>query len=187
MTDEGAEQITLLLNGDGALDQGEAARLEQFVYRDLKRIAASKLMRESKSNTMTVTSLVHEAFMRLDGMETMTWKSRRHYFGAAAEAMRRILIDRARYYMRQRREGAKSALSLDEGLVMDGVKPDELVRLDDALTDLEAFDGELADILKLKYFAGLSAREIAEVCDAAPRTVARRVEAGRAWLLTQME
>ena len=187
MTDEQDAEITTLLNGDEPLDPATVSKLEQLVYRDLKRIAASRLVHEAKTNTMTVTSLVHEAFMRLDSMEDITWQSRRHYFGAAAEAMRRILIDRARYYMRERRKGARSAVQLDEGLVVDGVKPDELIRLDDALVDLQAFDQDLADILKLKYFAGLSGREIAELYDAAPRTMARRIEAGRAWLLTQME
>lgn len=179
-------EITKLLNGSDALAPATATRLEQLVYQDLKRIAASKMAKESASNTMSVTALVHEAFMRLEATDKMTWKSRRHYFGAAAEAMRRILIDRARYYLRQRREGAKSVLPLDEGLVVEGVKPSELVRLDDALADLEAFDEELAVVLKLKYFAGLSAREIAEVYEESPRTMARRIEAGRAWLLTQM-
>ncbi len=186
MSHEPDSEITTLLNGSDALEPAVANRLEKLVYSDLKRIAASKIAQESTSGTMTVTALVHEAFMRLESTESMTWQSRRHYFGAAAEAMRRILIDRARYYMRQRREGAKSALSLDEGLIVEGVRPSELVELDDALADLESFDKELALILKLKYFAGLSAREIAEVYESSTRTMARRIEAGRAWLMSQM-
>ena len=186
MSEKPDPEITTLLNGGDALEPAMVTKLEQLVYRDLKRIAASKIAKESANSTMTVTALVHEAFMRLESSDKMTWKSRRHYFGAAAEAMRRILIDRARYYLRKRREGAKSALPLDEGLIVDGVKPAELVDLDDALADLESFDEELAVILKLKYFAGLSAREIAQVYEASPRTMTRRIEAGRAWLLTQM-
>ena len=186
MGEEPDSEITTLLNNNDVLEPATVSRLEQLVYRDLKRIAASKIAQESASSTMTVTALVHEAFMRLESSDKMMWKSRRHYFGAAAEAMRRILIDRARYYLRKRREGAKSALSLDEGLIVEGVKPAELVKLDDALADLESFDEQLAAILKLKYFAGLSAREIAEVFEVSTRTMTRRIEAGRAWLLTEM-
>ena len=187
MSDDNALEITTYLNADQPLQPHLQSRLEKVVYSDLKRIAANRLATESANNTLTVTALVHEAFMRLNEIHSMTWRSRRHYFGAAAEAMRRILIDRARYHMRKRREGSKSAIALEEGLVVDGVKPRELVQLDDALRDLESFDTELAEIVKLKYFAGLSAQEIAELCDLAPRTASRKIAAGRAWLLTQFE
>lgn len=187
MADEQLLEITTYLNNDDALEPSALSRLQKVVYTDLKRIAANRLATESTNNTLTVTALVHEAFMRLDSVHSMTWKNRRHYYGAAAEAMRRILIDRARYHLRQRREGARSAMSLDEGLLLDGVQPRELVQLDDALQDLEQFDSDLADILKLKYFAGLSAKEIAEVFELAPRTAARKISAGRAWLLSQFD
>lgn len=187
MADEHILEITTFLNDDASLQPAMQSRLEKVVYTDLKRIAANRLATESTNSTLTVTALVHEAFMRLDSVHSMTWKNRRHYYGAAAEAMRRILIDRARYHLRQRREGSKSAMSLDEGLVLDGVKPRELVQLDDALSDLESMDTELADILKLKYFAGLSAKEIAELYELSPRTAARKITAGRAWLLSQFD
>ena len=179
-------EITMLLNGNESIGPAETTRLEQLVYDDLRRIAAARLAKESPGTTMSVTTLVHEAFMRLDATSSMQWQSRRHYFGAAAEAMRRILIDRARYYMRQRREGAKSALQLDEGLVVDGIRPEELIALDDALGELEAADKELADLLKLRYFVGLSSREIAGLCDLSVRSISRRISAGRAWLQTRM-
>lgn len=186
MTDDTLLEITTFLNAEEALGPQLQSKLEKVVYADLKRIAANRLAAESGNSTLTVTALVHEAFMRLNDTHSMTWKSRRHYFGAAAEAMRRILIDRARYHMRKRREGSKSAISLDESLLVEGIKPRELVQLNDALCDLESFDEALAEIVKLKYFAGLSAQEIAELCDIAPRTASRKIAAGRAWLLTQL-
>ncbi|MFK7885502.1 MAG: ECF-type sigma factor [Gammaproteobacteria bacterium] len=187
MADDNILEITTYLNDDESLKPERQSKLAKVVYQDLKRIAANRLATESANSTLTVTSLVHEAFMRLQSVHSMTWKNRRHYFGAAAEAMRRILIDRARYHLRQRREGSKSAISLDEGLLLEGVKPRELVQLDDALSDLESLDRELAEIVKLKYFAGLSAQEIAELYELTPRTASRKISAGRAWLLSQFD
>lgn len=186
MVDETVKEITVFLNNEKELSLSLKAKLEKMVYADLKRIAANRLATESKNNTLTVTALVHEAFMRLDGVHSMTWKSRRHYFGAAAESMRRILIDKARYQMRQRREGAKSAIPLDEGLIVDGIPAPELVKLDDALKDLRAMDEELADVMALKYFAGLSAKEIAQLYNSTQRTMSRKIKAGRAWLASQI-
>lgn len=186
MADESVQEITVFLNDGGAMSTATKSRLQKLVYQDLRRVASNRLSNESHSNTMNVTALVHEAFLRLDQSSEMTWQSRRHYFGAAAESMRRILVDKARFEMRQRREGAKSEISLDEGLVVEGVTPDHLVRLDDALSDLEKQDEELADLVKLKYFAGLSAAEIAEMYESSERSMSRKIKAGRAWLYTQL-
>lgn len=187
MVDESIKEITTFLNGSDSMSGSARTKLQNMVYKDLKRIAANRLAQESSNNTLSVTALVHEAFLRLDATNSMTWKSRRHYFGAAAESMRRILIDKARYHMRQRREGAKSAMSLDEGLIIEGVTPLHLVQLDDALCDLEKLDSELADILKLKYFGGLSAEEIAELYQSTTRSMSRKIKGGRAWLATQLD
>lgn len=187
MIDENVREITVFLNDGESLSAAQQSKFEKLVYNDLKRVASSRLASESSKGTLSATALVHEAFLRLDKTKHMSWKNRRHYFGAAAESMRRILIDKARYQQRQRREGSKSEISLDEGLVVEGISSSKLINLDDALADMEKHDTELADIIKLKYFAGLSATEIANLYESSERTISRRIVAGRAWLLTQLE
>ncbi len=183
-----SDEITTFLNDSEAIKGRDQAQLYKMIYADLKNIARNRLASEANNGgTVSVTVLVNEAFMKLDSTHTMSWKSRRHYFGAAAEAMRRILIDRARYHQRARREGSKAAIELEEGIHVVGVKSDDIVELNDALSDLEKFDDDLAMLVKLKYFAGLSAEEIAELVDSSSRTVARNIQTARAWLLTQMK
>lgn len=186
MQDDQANELTAYLNDESVGTPSTQAKLIKMVYSDLKHIAINRLATESPNSTLTVTSLVHEAFLKLNNVHSMTWSSRRHYFGAAAEAMRRILIDRARYHLRNRREGAKASIPLEEGIHVEGVKPDELIALSDALTDLESFDEELAELVKLKFFAGLSAEEIAEIHETSPRTILRKIQSARAWLLVQV-
>lgn len=186
MSADDSIDITRILNEVSAGNSSARDKLARLVYQDLKRIAANRLRTESKNNTLTVTALVHEAFMRLDSTRQMSWQSRRHYFGAAAEAMRRILIDRARYHQRQRREGDKKAIPLDDGLQLEAIAPRELIALNDALSDLQQHDAQLAELVKLKYFVGLSIAEIAELLETSSRTVDRRWQAARAWLLMEL-
>ena len=103
------------------------ARLTELVYEDLKKIASNRLASESADQTLSATSLVHEAYLKLSNIADISWESRRHYFGAAAQVMRRILIDRARYHSRQRRGGEKSAIPLEEGLYLNSVKSGRLI------------------------------------------------------------
>lgn len=187
MSEDYTSEITTFLNAGDSIDQGDQSKLYSLIYKDLKNIARNRLAAEYKQGTLTVTALVHEAFIKLDNVDSITWKNRRHYFGAAAEAMRRILIDRARYHSRQRREGEKNAIEFDEGIQVEGVKASELIELDDALEELESFDEEMAMIVKLKYFAGLSAEEIAPLTELSARTVSRKLQTARAWLLVQMK
>lgn len=185
MKDSVQHEITELLNG-AVENPDKRNQLDKLVYSYLKRIAGKQLSNEGSQKTVTVTSLVHEAFFSLERTDQITWESRKHYFGAAAEAMRRILIDRARYHLRNRREGSKNAVSLDESLQITDIKPTELIALNDALIDLRTVDKDLADILELKYFVGLSAEEIAPLYDISPRTAARRLTEGRAWLYSEL-
>lgn len=180
-------EVTTYLNGTRTLSSADTSRLEKAIYTDLRHIAINRLACESPNSTLTVTSLVHETYLKLKQVDSMSWESRRHYFGAAAEAMRRILIDRARYHLRQRREGEKLAIPLDEGLILVGVKPRNLIELNDAITDLESFDKRLADIVKLNYFVGLSSSDIADLYDESSRTISRKIGTARAWLLAQVE
>lgn len=186
MTDDYVNEITTLLNDEDAFNPRIQSQLAKLVYLDLKRIGFNRLANESLDNSLTITGLVHETFIRLNECESMTWKNRRHYYGAAAEAMRRILIDRARYHFADRREGEKMAIPLEEGLLLEAVKPRHLIELSDALTDLEAHDKELAELVKLRYFVGLSLKEIAEMQDVSSRTIDRRWSIARAWLMTEI-
>ena len=186
MSSSAKNEITLLLQDEQLEPDDLHARLTELVYEDLKKIASNRLAAESPDQTLSATSLVHEAYLKLSNVADISWESRRHYFGAAAQVMRRILIDRARYHSRQRRGGEKSAIPLDDGLYLDSVKADDLLALDDALTDLEAENLELAHLVKLRYFAGLSMQEISELEDISLRTANRRWQTARTWLLAQL-
>ncbi|MEM7360582.1 MAG: ECF-type sigma factor [Pseudomonadota bacterium] len=181
-----ADEITLLLQEEHLSSDALQARLTELIYDDLKRIAASKLAMESQNQTLTVTSLVHEAYLRLSNLHSISWEDRRHYFGSVAEVMRRILIDRARYHGRQRRSAEKHAIPLEEGLYVDEIKPVELIALDDALQDLEEKSPELSQVVKLRYFAGLAMREVAELEGISERTARRRWQKARGWLLQEI-
>lgn len=182
-----AAEITAFLNDADYCESSESARLNKLIYSHLKNIARNRMAGEGRGGTITVSDLVNEAFIKLDGVHSLTWKSRRHYYGAAAEAMRRILIDRARYKKRSKREAQLNVVELDEEIHITGVNTAELVQLDDALNDLEAMESELASVIKLNYFGGLPVKDIAELLDMSPRTVARKLQTARAWLLTQMK
>lgn len=180
-------EITRLLGDVAEGKQGARDDLTSMVYNDLRRIAAQRLKGEGH-DSLGVTGLVHEAFLRLDQTNKMTFDDRRHYFGAAAQAMRRILIDRARYHGAQRRPDPRKALPIEEaGIVIEGLDPSRLLSLDQALESLEGHDESLASLVRLKFFAGLSTTEIADVLEMSTRTVERRWQAARAWLATEME
>jgi RNA polymerase sigma factor (TIGR02999 family) len=184
---ENHDEITTLLHKSALGNPASESELIRLIYQDLKHIAINRLRGESENYTLTVTALVHEAFLRLSKLKNMTWQSRRHYFGAAAEAMRRILIDRARYHLCECREGDNKPIQLEEGLLLEDIRPKELLDLDDALFDLGRYDSELAEIVKLKYYAGLSINDIAELHKVSPRTIDRRWQAARAWLLSEIQ
>jgi len=148
-----------------AIEQGDARaadRLLPLVYQELRRLAAQKLSRERPGQTLQATALVHEAYIRLVGVEGQNWNSRGHFFKAAAEAMRRILVENARRKKRLKRGGKRERLALDE-IAITADEPDvDLVTLDEALAKLEADDPEKASLVKLRYFAGLTNSQAAE-------------------------
>jgi RNA polymerase sigma factor (TIGR02999 family) len=176
-------QILALIN-DG---KSEASQdLFAIVYTELRRMARNRMAREAPGHTLQPTALVHEAYIRLMADEGSRFQNRAHFFGAAAEAMRRILIEHARRKNRNKRQGNMQRIDLDETLVIQEPKDDELLALDEALSRLEEHDKEMSDVLKLRFFVGLTVQETAEVLNAAPRTIDRQWAAARAWLYRDM-
>lgn len=184
--DDRPNEVTAYLNKELSCPLIESS-LSKDVYSNLKNIAVNRLSAESGNGTLCVTTLVHEAVIRNAELKNITWKNRKHFYGAMAEGMRRIIIDRARYHNRDKREGEKFTIPLDEDLVVSDVSPTMLVKLDDAINDLEVNSEELALLIKLKFYAGLSSSEIADLQNDSTRTIDRKLMAARAWLLSQLE
>ena len=172
--------------GDGDPQAGD--RLLPSVYDELRQLAHRKLADERSGLTLQTTALVHEAYLRLVGQEHLAQESRRYFFGAAAEAMRRILIERARKYRSQKHGGGTQRVPLHWVDVASAEAPrDDVVALDQALRKLEAEDPAPAEVLKLRYFAGLSVEETARVLALSPAAVKRRSTFGRAWICREMK
>jgi RNA polymerase sigma factor (TIGR02999 family) len=169
-----------------AIQQGDPRAVEQLlplVYAELRRLAAEKMAQEKPGQTLQATALVHEAYLRLVGGEaTPRWESRGHFFAAAAEAMRRILINRARDKGRQKRGGGWQRLELDRLAVADQANEEETLAIDEALQRLEQHNKPCADLVKLRFFAGLTMAEAAAALGIAPRTAHRYWDFARAWL-----
>jgi RNA polymerase sigma factor (TIGR02999 family) len=181
-------EATQILN---AIEQGDpkaAEKLLPLVYDELRKLAAQKLACEQSGQTLQPTALVHEAYLRLvDGDRAKDWKSRSHFFAAAAEAMRRILVDNARRKGRIKHGRDRSRLHID---AIDVPAPEaacELLDLDAALTKLAAADPQAAELVKLRYFAGLTIKQAAKSLGVSPRTADFLWAYARAWLLRELE
>lgn len=164
----------------------DAERLWPLLYDELRRLAAAKLGRESAAQTLQATALVHEAWLRLGGADQHTWQSRAHFFAAAAEAMRRILIDRARSRQAQRHGGGLQRVEL-EGLDLAATDDDRILAVNAALEQLGQIDPDKARLVKLRYFAGLSNEEAAQALAVSVPTAKRWWTFARAWLLAEMQ
>jgi len=173
-----------------AIEQGnpEAAdELLPLVYEALRRLAAKKMSQESPGHTLQPTALVHEAYIRLVGSEDQNWRGRTHFFAAAAEAMRRILIDRARRKKAVRHGGSHQRIGLDNVvLAEDEVCLADVIALDEALEKLSVKDKLKADLVKLRYFAGLSSKHTAELLGISHNTADKYWAYARAWLRVEM-
>jgi RNA polymerase sigma factor (TIGR02999 family) len=174
-----------------AIEQGDRHAAEQLlplVYNELRRLAAQKLAHESPGQTLEATSLVHEAYIRLvDVQKPQNWEGRRHFFAAAAEAMRRILVERARHKRTLKRGGGRARQRVDEAIIAAPETPDDLLALDEALNKLAKTDPNAAELVKLRYFTGLTVKQAAELLGIAPRTADQFWAYARAWLLDELQ
>jgi RNA polymerase sigma factor (TIGR02999 family) len=170
-----------------AIEKGDPKAAEQLlplVYDELRRLAAEKLAHEQPGQTLQATALVHEAYLRLlGGNQTQDWGGRRHFFAAAAEAMRRILIDRARHKQTHKAGGRRRRIDLDDfEPALDEENGDRLLALDEALRQLEAEDPRKAELVKLRFFAGLTAERAAAVLGVSTSTAEKDWAYARSWL-----
>jgi RNA polymerase sigma factor (TIGR02999 family) len=177
-----SHQVTELLNdwtngSDVARDQ-----LIPFVYEELRRLAHRHMRLERPEHTLQTSALVHEAFMRLIDQRNVHWRNRAHFFAIAAQMMRRILVDYARSRRYAKRGGGALQISLDENLTISEGRSAQVVALDDALKGLEKFDERKSRIVEMRFFAGLSIEETAELLGVSPGTVMRDWTLAKAWL-----
>jgi len=169
--------------------QGNRAALElltPIVYDELRRLAQYYMGRENAGHTLQATALVHEAYLRLFDQRRMQWQNRAHFFGIAAQMIRRILVDHARATRAAKRGGGAVALSLDEALGVAEKKDIEMIALDDALRTLAEVDHQQAKIVEMRFFTGLTIEETAEALGISPATVKRDWVSAKAWLFREM-
>jgi RNA polymerase sigma-70 factor (ECF subfamily) len=180
-------EVTLLLSALTRGDDGAASKLVPVVYDELRRLAASYMRRERVDHTLQATALVHEAYLKLIEQRSVNWQSRAHFFGVAAQLMRRILIDHARGHSRQKRGGEQKKVSLDEAFVFSEQQADELLAVDDSLNRLAKIDPRQARVVELRFFSGLSVEETAEVLGVSPKTIKRDWSVAKAWLYADLK
>jgi RNA polymerase sigma factor (TIGR02999 family) len=175
--------LTRLLDAASSGDPQAAEQLLPLVYDELRKLAARKLTGESPGQTLQATALVHEAYVRLVNVDNnRQWNGRGHFLAAAAEAMRRILVDHARRKKSRKRGGGRARAEFREESLAAPEGPDEILAVDEALAGLAATDPQAAELVKLRYFAGLSVDEAAQALNISPRSVDRLWAYARAWL-----
>lgn len=162
-------------------------KLYGLVYDHLRNIAIRELNRESGMHTLGKTDLVHESFLKLIDQSTIDWQDRRHFFGISARAMRQILIDYARKKMAKKRGGDVSHMTLNEDIMKSSMQAEELIEINDGLEELRKVDERLAEVVDLRFFAGLPIEEIAELMDSSRSTIHRDWIKARAWLYTYLK
>ena len=178
--------VTRILN---AIEQGDEKATDELlplVYEELRMLAAQKLSHEKPGQTLQATALVHEAYLRIIQGTGQDWSSRGHFFKAAAEAMRRILVETARRKKRLKRGGKRQKLVLNEAVITIDEPDIDLLALDEALAKLEADDPEKAHLVKLRYFAGFSIREAAQILDISTAKANRHWSYARSWLFQEI-
>ena len=178
-------EVTRILERAQREDPAAAGELLPLVYEELRRLAAQKMVRESAGQTLQPTALVHEAWLRLTGEKAPTFANRAHFFAAAAEAMRRILIDNARRKRAQRHGGGHVRVDIQE-LELAVAKDDDLLAVHEALDKLAAEDKPMAELVKLRFFIGLTNKEAAETLGVSEPTVERWWSFARAWLFREI-
>jgi RNA polymerase sigma factor (TIGR02999 family) len=181
-----SENVTQLLLDWRNGDQTALDRLMPLVYEELRRIAGHYMRDERKGHTLQTSALVNEAYLRLVDHENIAWQNRAHFFGVAAQAMRRILVDHARTRNYQKRGGGAQQVSLDEAATVAEERAAEMIALDDALKELARMDERKSRVVELRYFGGLSVEETAEALGVSIQTVGRDWSTAKAWLLREM-
>ena len=184
---ESMNDVTRILAAVGQGEAGAAEQLLPLVYDELRKLAARKLAQEKPGQTLQGTALVHEAYLRLVGAGDHGWNSRGHFFAAAAEAMRRILVERARRKGRIQHGGGLRRVDLLDADVVAPTEDDQVLLLDEALTRLAVVRPQAAELVKLRFFAGLTLEEIAPLLALSPRSTRRLWVFARAWLRRDME
>jgi RNA polymerase sigma factor (TIGR02999 family) len=181
-------EATRILSAIEAGDPAAAADLLPVVYAELRKLAAARLAQEKPGQTLQATALVHEAFLRLvDGEQTQHWKSCKYFFGAAAEAMRRILIEQARRKQTQRRGGGLKRQPVEEAEIAAAEPSLEILSVNEALERFERIDPQKADLVKLRFFAGLTNAQAADALGISATTADRYWVYARAWLHAELE
>jgi RNA polymerase sigma-70 factor (ECF subfamily) len=179
-------ELTVLLSRWRDGDEHALEELLPFVYGELRQVADRYLRKEREGHTLQPTALVHEAFLRLIG-QNVTWQNRAHFFGVAAEMMRRILVDHARKRQAGKRGGGLELVRIEDGMDFAEHRDLDLVALDEALTQLATFDPQQSRIIELRFFAGLGIEETAEALGVSASTIKREWRVARAWLLRELE
>jgi RNA polymerase sigma factor (TIGR02999 family) len=185
--DESAQQVTQILATAGAGNPQAAQELLPLVYQELRRLAAHKMAQERPGQTLQPTALVHEAWLRLAGQQQQRWESRAQFFIAASEAMRRILVDRARRRQAAKHGGGLERVDVDSVELPIESDPDRLLRIHEALDGLAREEPLRADVVKLHCFVGMSHAEIAGVLNVSEKTVKRYWAYAKAWLRRTLE
>jgi RNA polymerase sigma factor (TIGR02999 family) len=182
-----SQDVTVLLSSLTKGDPEAASKLMPLIYDELRRLAASYMRREREDHTLQATALVHEAYLKLVDQRGVNWQNRAHFFGVAAQLMRRILVDHARTHLRQKRGGDHQKVSLDEAIVFAETQADELVAVDDSLNQLAKIDPRQARVVELRFFAGLNVDEAADVLGVSPKTIKREWSVAKAWLYADLK
>lgn len=185
-----SSDATLLMAQAAQGDRAAADRLLPLVYDQLRKAAQLEMAAERKDHTLSATALVHEAYLKLVGPREIAWANRRHFYAAAAEAMRRVLLDHARARGREKRGGGggdRRRLPLSVADVAESWNLEETVSLDEALRRLESRDGGIFEVVRLRFYAGLSIEQTAEAMGISPATAKRWWEFGRTWLYRELQ
>jgi RNA polymerase sigma factor (TIGR02999 family) len=187
LPDSQAGEVTRLLKAWHEGDEEAYRQLSAILYDELRRQAARCMRGEGPSITLQATALVHEAFIRLAGAGEVDWQDRKHFLAVAARTMRRVLVDLVRAKTTTKRGARPERATLDSGIVAQSASVVDLIALDEALEKLATFDARKVRVIELRFFAGLTVEEAAEVLDVAPDTVARDWRLARSWLLQELD
>jgi RNA polymerase sigma-70 factor, ECF subfamily len=186
MTEEKTTQVTEIVNKITAGDRLAAEQLFPLLYDEFRKLARRFLRKEAFGHTLEPTALVHEAYLKLVDQTRVQWHGKTHFFAVGAQVMRRLLIDHARRRQRAKRGGGRLRISLDESLAISPERSEDLLALDEALSRLAEIDPRQATIVELRFFAGLSVAEVAEVLGVSKRTVESEWTMVRAWLRREL-